>query len=213
MFAKSFAHFLLGCLLKVFNIFWIEVLCWLCDSQTFSPNLWLIFSFTLQCLLQSRSFYFDEVQFIILFFHGLCFWSHPRSFEFSFNSPQTMDSVWVWLSGSGCAGHVILPHFLLCPSLASSWPWQSPARTPLARGTLTRHRCHPPETSVRSVIREKSLRLSLCAPGVGQVPRLDFYFLHCCTYLFLVALDLHCCMRAFSSCGERGLLFVEKHGL
>ena len=35
-----------------------------------------------------------------------------------------------------------------------------------------------------------------------------FYFI----YLFLAALGLHCCVRAFSSCGERGLLFVV-HGL
>ena len=27
-------------------------------------------------------------------------------------------------------------------------------------------------------------------------------------YLFLAALGLCCCVRAFSSCGERGLLFV-----
>ena len=27
-------------------------------------------------------------------------------------------------------------------------------------------------------------------------------------YLFLAALGLHCCMQAFSSCGEQGLLFV-----
>ena len=27
-------------------------------------------------------------------------------------------------------------------------------------------------------------------------------------YLFLAALGLRCCVRAFSSCGERGLLFV-----
>ena len=27
-------------------------------------------------------------------------------------------------------------------------------------------------------------------------------------FLFLAALGLRCCMRAFSSCGERGLLFV-----
>ena len=28
-------------------------------------------------------------------------------------------------------------------------------------------------------------------------------------YLFLAVLGLRCCARAFSSCGERGLLFVE----
>ena len=28
----------------------------------------------------------------------------------------------------------------------------------------------------------------------------------------MAALGLHCCMRAFSSCGECGLLFDEVHG-
>ena len=32
-------------------------------------------------------------------------------------------------------------------------------------------------------------------------------------YLFLAVLGLCCCVRAFSSCGERGLLFVEVCGL
>ena len=36
-----------------------------------------------------------------------------------------------------------------------------------------------------------------------------FYFI----YLFLAILGLHCCMRALSSCGERGLLFVAVHRL
>ena len=31
--------------------------------------------------------------------------------------------------------------------------------------------------------------------------------------LFLAALGLHCCAQAFSSCGDRGLLFVAVHGL
>ena len=31
--------------------------------------------------------------------------------------------------------------------------------------------------------------------------------------LFLAALGLRCCVRAFSSCSERGLLFVAVHGL
>ena len=31
--------------------------------------------------------------------------------------------------------------------------------------------------------------------------------------LFLAALGLHCCTWAFSSCGERGLLFIAMHGL
>ena len=32
-------------------------------------------------------------------------------------------------------------------------------------------------------------------------------------YLFFAVLGLHCCARAFFSCGERGLLFVAVHGL
>ena len=34
-------------------------------------------------------------------------------------------------------------------------------------------------------------------------------FINLFIYLFLGALVLRCCTRAFSSCGERGLLFVE----
>ena len=33
------------------------------------------------------------------------------------------------------------------------------------------------------------------------------------TYLFLAVLGLRCCVRAFSSCGERGLLFIAVRGL
>ena len=39
-----------------------------------------------------------------------------------------------------------------------------------------------------------------------------FLFLNLCIW-FLAALGLHCCVRAFSSCGERGLLFVMVRGL
>ena len=32
-------------------------------------------------------------------------------------------------------------------------------------------------------------------------------------FFFLAALGLHCCVRAFSSCGEQGLLFIVVCGL
>ena len=32
-------------------------------------------------------------------------------------------------------------------------------------------------------------------------------------YLFLAALGVRCCVQAFSSCGEQGLLIVAVHGL
>ena len=39
------------------------------------------------------------------------------------------------------------------------------------------------------------------------------FFLNLLIYLFLASLGLRCCARAFSSCGERGLLFVAVRGL
>ena len=39
-------------------------------------------------------------------------------------------------------------------------------------------------------------------------PALFFFFFFQLINLFLAALGLRCCARAFSSCGERGLLFV-----
>ena len=40
-----------------------------------------------------------------------------------------------------------------------------------------------------------------------------FLFIYLFIYLFLAVLGLHCCARAFSSCGEWGLLFVAVCGL
>ena len=40
-----------------------------------------------------------------------------------------------------------------------------------------------------------------------------FFLINLFIYLFLAALGLRCCARAFSSCGEGGLLFVAVHGL
>ena len=38
-------------------------------------------------------------------------------------------------------------------------------------------------------------------------------FIYLFIYLFMAVLGLRCCARAFSSCGERGLLFVVVCGL
>ena len=49
----------------------------------------------------------------------------------------------------------------------------------------------------------------------GNFPRFcSFFFLiNLFIYLFLAALGPCCCTQAFSSCGERGLLFIAVHGL
>ena len=39
------------------------------------------------------------------------------------------------------------------------------------------------------------------------------HFVNLFIYLFLAAFGLRCCTRAFSSCGEQGLLFVAVCGL
>ena len=39
---------------------------------------------------------------------------------------------------------------------------------------------------------------------------LKIYFIY---FYFLAVLGIRCCVRAFSSCGERGLLFVVVRGL
>ena len=45
------------------------------------------------------------------------------------------------------------------------------------------------------------------------LPLFFFYKFIYFIYLFLAALGLCCCARAFSGCGERGLLFVAVRGL
>ena len=53
--------------------------------------------------------------------------------------------------------------------------------------------------------------------GFGEVYlfKIDlfYFFKFIFIYLFLAELGLRCCSRAFSSCGERGLLFVVVRGL
>ena len=44
-------------------------------------------------------------------------------------------------------------------------------------------------------------------------PHASFFFINYLFCLFLAALGLCCCTRAFSSCGKRGLLFVAVHVL
>ena len=47
--------------------------------------------------------------------------------------------------------------------------------------------------------------------GFMPEPTLSFFFNF--LFFFLAALGLRCCARAFSSCGEQGLLFIAVRGL
>ena len=54
----------------------------------------------------------------------------------------------------------------------------------------------------------------LCSPPHNQHNFLVFFFVFFfLIYLFLAVLGLRCCVWAFSSCGERGLLFIVVRGL
>ena len=53
-----------------------------------------------------------------------------------------------------------------------------------------------------------SLHTLMFFPKSQRYIFLNFYLL-----IYLAALGLHCCARAFSSCSEWGLLFVEVRGL
>ena len=46
-----------------------------------------------------------------------------------------------------------------------------------------------------------------------QIGFFFFFLINLFIYLFLAALGLCCCPWSFSSCGERGLLFVAVRGL
>ena len=62
-----------------------------------------------------------------------------------------------------------------------------------------------------------ALNPSFTAPEASLIPvQVLFFFFYkfiYFIYLFLAVLGLHCCVRAFSSCGEQGLLFVVVRGL
>ena len=49
--------------------------------------------------------------------------------------------------------------------------------------------------------------------GLAYVIRFFGWFFFLNLKKFLAVLSLRCCARAFSSCGERGLLFVAVRGL
>ena len=62
-----------------------------------------------------------------------------------------------------------------------------------------------------------SLQFAFPPQPYKDIPRFtypfDFFKINFLIYLFLVALGLRCCVRAFSSCSKTGLLFVAVCGL
>ena len=79
------------------------------------------------------------------------------------------------------------------------------------------------------LLHHTACRILVSRPGIEPVPlavkvwspnpwtsrEFSVYFVLFCLFvcLYLAVLDLHCCMQAFSSCREWGLLFIAVHGL
>ena len=63
-----------------------------------------------------------------------------------------------------------------------------------------------------SVLLPTPHRLDYCSFIVSLFLKINLFIIFK-IYLFLAVLGLRCCARAFSSCGERGLLFVAVRGL
>ena len=55
---------------------------------------------------------------------------------------------------------------------------------------------------------KENIGVNLHCLGLGNGFFFFFFLINLFICLFLAALGLRCCTRAFSSCGERGLLFV-----
>ena len=93
--------------------------------------------------------------------------------------------------------------------------------TPRVKGEVERLVGQKQRIIIIIIIANTSIVLTLCHVLCFACINLFFFFFkfYLFTYLFvylliiLAALGLCCCVRAFSSCCERGLLFVVVHGL
>ena len=97
-------------------------------------------------------------------------------------------------TGSRCAGSVVVAHGPSRSTACGIFPDQGSNPCPLHRQTDSQplHHQGSPQTFNYNVFLKK---------------------INLFIYLFLAALGLPCCAQAFSSCGERGLLFIAVHEL
>ena len=75
---------------------------------------------------------------------------------------------------------------------------------------LNKNTCYAKTTNY-SGCRQETAELTIIKVSSQPVPW-DFFFFNTFIYLFLAVLGLLFCARAFSSCGERGPLFIAVHG-
>ena len=120
-------------------------------------------------------------------------------------------------------------HLVRSPMLGVCAPFITVRHAHASPLSLCFHMCKASWTSVKgswmaSELGNNSWPYILMRPNILVSFRTVFFFLNAGYYFFnkfiyliffkfLVALGLCCCVRAFSSSGERGLLFIAVHGL
>ena len=118
---------------------------------------------------------------------------------------------------------ILLSLFTLMVKLSQIWPVVACSRWLLCLCDLSVLFCEHFLTSWNSKLFQTHLILSLWKPRnesffqEALTPLSEecylFIYLFYYYFYFLAALGLCCCVEAFSSCGEQGLLFVAVHGL
>ena len=96
------------------------------------------------------------------------------------------------------------------------WDLPGPGLEPVSPALAGRFLTTVPPGKPSIVVKDRFwLKFRLCHL-LAQIQSFCLFFFkqgHRFIYLFLAALGLRCCVQAFSSCGERGLLFVAVHGI
>ena len=115
-------------------------------------------------------------------------------------------------TGSRCTGSATVAHGPSHSVACGIFPDQGLNPCPLhwqADSQPLRHQGSPLQSYFKTTSQPASFGSQRTALILFFFFNLFIYFI----YLFLAALGLRCCVRAFSSCGERGLLFIAVHGL
>ena len=96
-----------------------------------------------------------------------------------------------------------------CPTSHSNWCqiWDEISNSRLAFSPLLHPHCLPTTDALLGGLLLLTY-LSWVPHPTQCLSPFFFFFSFIVIYLFLAVLGLRCCMQAFSSCGERGLLFI-----
>ena len=160
-------------------------------------------------------------------------WGYPFTKEYPIPTYQEASACWYPSQSSHGACHnsvvFLYPNFnSTCYKRSGTKPNQPNEQNPRLWEHSRSLKCKVFFSSFHSfVISVKLLRIDCVMRNIGRpfcsvglcgsknLTNLDFIFLFILKFIYLIlaALGLCCCARAFSSCGERGLLFVAARGL